>query len=77
MAKTPTMKQEVRIKLDVSLTISAEHSTEELTAIIERGARTAFPNHHKRFHEIRFAEERELYGLRRYPRWTPIIRKPA
>jgi len=58
------MKQEVRIKLDVSITLDAKHSDEEVRAIVERGARAAWPNNYKYFHSLRFAEERHIYHRR-------------
>jgi hypothetical protein len=67
------MKQEVRIKLDVSVTYSATHSPEKLAEIIERAVRQSFPNNYKFFHSLKFAEERHLYGFGR-TRWTPILK---
>lgn len=55
------MKQEVRIQLDISLTLDANHSDEEVRAIVERGARNAWPNNSKHFHALRYAEERHIY----------------
>lgn len=55
------MKQEVRIQLDVSLTLDAKHSDDEVRAIVERGARNAWPNNYKHFHALRYAEERHIY----------------
>jgi hypothetical protein len=56
------MKQEVRLKLDVSLTIDAKHGTDELRDIIERGIRQMFPNNHKKYNAVSFAEESDIYG---------------
>lgn len=69
------MDQEVRVKLDVSITINAKHSTADLAAMIERGVRKAFPNNHKHFHSLRFAEEAALYSGSKRIRWRHIFRR--
>lgn len=61
--------------LDMSLTVSTKHSAEELAALIERGARNSFPNNHKEFNMLRFAEEAALYSPGR-TRWQHIFRSP-
>ena len=68
------MKQEVRIQLDVSLTLDAKHSDEEVRDIVERGARNAWPNNYKHFHALRYAEERHIYHGKDI-QWQTIIRK--
>ena len=55
------MKQEVRIQLDISLTLDAKHSDDEVKDIVLRGASNAWPNNGKHFHALRYAEERHLY----------------
>ena len=60
--KKKAMKQEVRLRLDVSLTVSASHNRQKLRDILERGIRCAFPNNDKHFHAVEFAEERDIYG---------------
>jgi hypothetical protein len=67
------MKQEVRIQLDVSLTLDAKHSDEEVRAIVERGARNAWPNNHKHFHALSYAEERHIYHHYSTIQWQPIF----
>lgn len=72
------MNQEVRIQIDVSITLNANYSAAEIAAIVERGARRCFPNNDKVFHSLRFAEEDAIYSRRRDRiAWTPIIRPPA
>jgi len=66
------MKQEVRIKLDVSITLDAKHSDEEVRAIIERGARAAWPNNYKYFPSLKYAEERHIYHNQRI-QWQSIF----
>ena len=56
------MKQEVRLQLDVSLTIDAKHSRDEVRNILERGIRQMFPNNHKKYHYAYFAEESDIYS---------------
>lgn len=41
------MKQEVRLKLDVSLTIDAKHGRDEVRNILRRGIRCMFINNDK------------------------------
>lgn len=55
------MKQEVRIQLDVSVTIDAEHSRVTLLEMIQSAARTFMLNNHKVYHCLRFAEEADIY----------------
>lgn len=69
------MKQEVRIKLDMSITLDCKHSAAEIKAIIERGFRASFPNNQKIFHSLRYAEEHAIYSKRRDRIvWSPIIK---
>jgi len=69
------MKQEVRIQLDVSLTLDAKHSDQEVLAMVERGARNAWPNNHKYFHALRYAEERHIYHGKDI-QWQTLVRRP-
>ena len=55
------MKQEVRIQLDISITLDAKHSEEEVKDIVLRGASRAWPNNSKHFNALRYAEERHIY----------------
>lgn len=57
-----TQTQEVRLRLDVSLTINAKHNRQKLRDILERGIRSAFPNNHKHFNAVDFAEEADIYS---------------
>jgi hypothetical protein len=56
------MKQEVRLKLDVSLTIDAKHSRDEVRNILRRGIRCMFINNDKVYNSASFAEEADIYG---------------
>ena len=68
------MKQEVRIVFEVSLTVDAKHDDQEVRAIVERGARSAWPNNYKHLHELRYAEERHIYHGEDI-QWQTIINK--
>lgn len=56
------MKQEVRIQLDVSITLNAKYSDDEVRDIVLRGAGIVWPNNEKNIHALRYAEERHIYG---------------
>jgi hypothetical protein len=58
------MKQEVRLQVDVSLTIDAKHDREAVRQILERGIRQMFPNNHKVYNSASFAEEADIYRPR-------------
>ena len=60
--KKQKQEQEVRLRLDVSLTINAKHNRQKLRDILERGIRAAFPNNHKHFNAVEFAEEADIYS---------------
>jgi len=66
------MKQEVRVRLDVSLTVDAKHSDAKVRDIVESGARSAWPNNYKHIHELRYAEERHIYHGNKI-RWQTIF----
>lgn len=70
------MHQEVRVKLDVSLTVNCRYGTEELREMIERGVRNAFPDKWKYIHELRYAEERHIYHSKNI-RWQTILAKQS
>jgi hypothetical protein len=70
------MNQEVRVKLDVSLTVNCRYGTEELREMIERGVREAFPDKWKYIHELRYAEERHIYHSKNI-RWQTIMAKQS
>jgi hypothetical protein len=55
-------EQEVRVQVDVSLTLSTRHDAATVQAIVERGLRGMFPNNHKVFNSARFAEEAAIYS---------------
>jgi hypothetical protein len=70
------MEQEVRVVIDVSLTVNAKHSAVEVAAIVNRGARSMFPCNHKVFNEVKFAEEFAIYGEREEGsdiKWTALV----
>lgn len=71
------MKQEVRLILDLSVEIDAKHTDEQVSAIIERGCRNAFPNNSRTIHALKFAQEGELYSPRQRVRWTHLLKPPA
>jgi hypothetical protein len=72
------MKQELRIKLDMSITVDCKHSAAGLAAMVERGVRASFPNNRKVIHSLKFAEEHAIYSQRRDRiTWSPIIKPLA
>jgi hypothetical protein len=68
------MQQEVRVRLDVSLTVDAKHSDAKVRDIVESGVRNAWPNNYKHIHELRYAEERHIYHSKTI-RWQTIHKK--
>lgn len=71
---TPSSDQEVRIQLDVSVTVKCRHSAAEVAEIVCRAARNFMPNNHKHINALRFAEEGQIYGGKRI-RWTTVFKK--
>ena len=66
-------EQEVRVQVDVSLTVATKYSAEEVREIVKRGLRGMFPNNWKQFHAAKFAEEHAIYSAsRRGVVWTVI-----
>ena len=66
------MKQEVRLKADISLTIKAHHTEQDIREILMRGIYNAFPNNPLQVNELMFAEERDIYFDARQVKWTNI-----
>ena len=56
------MEQEVRIKMDISITIDAKYDAKELEDIIRIGAYKAFPNNSSYIHALKYAEEADIYS---------------
>ena len=80
----PTMKklkdgakieQEVRVQIDVSITLNAKYDAAEVRRIVERGARSVFGNNYRVFRSIRFAEEAEIYSadVEAAIRWSNLV----
>ena len=65
------MKQEVRLKADISLTIKAQHTEQDIKEILMRGIYNAFPNNPLIVNELMFAEERDIYSDTQV-KWTNI-----
>ena len=65
------MKQEVRLKADISLTIKAHHTEQDIKEILMRGIYNAFPNNPLQVNELMFAEERDIY-FDTQVKWTNI-----
>jgi len=66
------MKQEVRLKADISLTINAHHTEQDIREILMRGIYNAFPNNPLQVNELMFAEERDIYWDAHQVKWTNI-----
>jgi hypothetical protein len=64
-------KQEVRLKLDISLTIRAEHNVKEIRDILMRGIYNSFPNNPLIVNELAYAEERDIH-FESFVKWTDI-----
>jgi len=54
--------QEVRMKVDLSLTVSTKHGSFAVKQIVQRGIRRIFPHYPKVYHEAKFAEENAIYN---------------
>jgi hypothetical protein len=68
-----SIKQEVRVQIDVSVTLDAKYTRDEVLAIVERGAFAAFRNNTRTFNRIRYAEEAAIYSTESgYIDWTVI-----
>lgn len=70
------MKQEVRIQIDISITLDAKHDDRAVRDIVERGARNLYPNNYGHLHSLRYAEERHIYGPGEIE-WQPIVTRVA
>lgn len=69
------MKQEVRIKLDMSIIVDCRHSSKAIASMIKRGIRASFPNKRKTINSLRYAEEHAIYSARQDRiEWTPVIK---
>ncbi len=67
-------KQELRIKLDVSVAVDLRHDKDALAAMVQRAARCFMPNNWKQIHSLSFAEEADLYSPKRKSvKWTRLI----
>jgi hypothetical protein len=64
-------KQEVRLKLGISLTIRAEHNVEDIKDILMRGIYNSFPNNPLIVNELAYAEERDIH-FENFVKWTDI-----
>lgn len=68
-------EQEVRVLVDVSLSLNAKHNAQAVRELVERGMRGLMPRWSKTFNEVKFAEENALYGADSDEiKWTPLIR---
>lgn len=64
-------KQAVRLRVDISLTLRAEHMETDIREILMRGIYNAFPNNPLIVNEMLFAEERDVHFDTRV-RWTDM-----
>lgn len=65
--------QEIRVQIDVSITLSTKYSAEETRAIIDRNARAVFPNNYGKINSLRYAEEAAIYSGDAI-QWSDIIK---
>ena len=56
------MKQEVRIKLDVTIELDAKYSTDEIKRIVHRNV--GYKNNHKTINNLMFMEEEAIYDFK-------------
>lgn len=54
-------KQEVRVQIDICITVRAEHDVDEIEGIIMRGVHNVFPNNPSIIHKLCYAEERDVH----------------
>jgi len=74
------MKQEIQVTIELSIELDCKYTDAETRAIIERGARSVFRNNYRTFHEIKYAEERDIYSPDLKPgviNWTTILKAKA
>jgi hypothetical protein len=64
-------KQEIRLRVDISITLRSEHMEQEIRQILMRGVYNAFPNNPLIVNEMLFAEERDVHFTDQV-RWTNI-----
>jgi hypothetical protein len=67
----PESDQELRIQLDVSVTIKCKHTAEEVRAMVNTAVRNFMPKNWKHINALRFAEEGQIYGGKEI-KWTDI-----
>jgi hypothetical protein len=63
--------EELRIQLDVSLTVRRDITPEEVLKLVQEGAARAFPDHHNTVNSLRFAEEGQIY-IEDEIQWTSV-----
>jgi hypothetical protein len=64
-------KQEIRLRVDISITLRSEHMEQDIRQILMRGVYNAFPNNPLIVNEMLFAEERDVHFTDQV-RWTNI-----
>lgn len=62
-------KQEIRLRVDISITLRSEHMEQDIRQILMRGVYNAFPNNPLIVNEMLFAEERDVHFTDQV-RWT-------
>jgi len=54
-------KQEIRVRIDVSVTVCTYHDMEHIEAILMRGIYNSFPNNPLVVNNLCYAEERDVH----------------
>jgi len=66
--------QEVMVRMQVSLTVPARLSTDEVRRLVQRGLNGMFPAYHRHYHRTQFAEEADIYRPETaHTRWHEVF----
>lgn len=79
MSRTPEQVQEVRVQIDVSITLKARYTSDEVKRIVTDGARRVFRNNAGVMNGIRFAEEAAIYQADSTAaiNWVTLVDEPT
>ena len=60
-SKPDEQMQEVQVRTQISLTIPARLTTDEVRRLVQRGLNGMFPAYHRHYHRTQFSEEADIY----------------
>lgn len=70
--------QEVQVRMQVSLTVPARLTTDEVRRLVQRGLNGMFPAYHRHYHRTQFAEEADIYQTpNSRTRWHEVFQPMA